>query len=129
MLMDSTFPGFTLLTQLCLGQTTSGISAKPFLHFQPEITGVPTSSMLTKSFRTPISMQWTYYIRKMQMVPLLEALHHEVGDVNWTMMCTGIFGELLRSLHLDRISQQPTSFTFFLSYLSHLAYVIEVVHT
>ena len=33
-----------------------------------------------------------------QMVPLLEALHHEVGDVNWTTMCASTFGELLCSL-------------------------------
>ncbi|KAG6374552.1 hypothetical protein JVT61DRAFT_3897 [Boletus reticuloceps] len=30
-----------------------------------------------------------------QMVPLLEALHHEVGDINWTMLCVETFGELL----------------------------------
>jgi hypothetical protein len=33
-----------------------------------------------------------------RMVPLLEALHHEVGDINWMTTCAGKFGELLCSL-------------------------------
>lgn len=33
-----------------------------------------------------------------QTVPLLEALHHEVGDADWTTMCASSVGELLRSL-------------------------------
>ncbi|KAF8550944.1 hypothetical protein OG21DRAFT_1487355 [Imleria badia] len=33
-----------------------------------------------------------------QMVPLLETLHREVGDINWMMTCASAFGELLCSL-------------------------------
>ncbi|KIK76856.1 hypothetical protein PAXRUDRAFT_28901 [Paxillus rubicundulus Ve08.2h10] len=125
--------GDTWWMHICVA-ATSGISAKPFLHFHPEITGVPTSSMLMKSFRMPISMQWGYYIRKtvthfisQQMVPLLEALHHEVGATNWTTTCT--FGKLLCSLEnlalsapgQDQSTANLIHILFFLSYLSHLA--------
>ena len=43
-----------------------------------------------------------------QMVPLLEALHREVGDINWMTTCAGKFGELLRLLenHVLAVSGQ-----------------------
>ena len=33
-----------------------------------------------------------------QMVPLLAALHHEIGDVNWIELCAHCLGKLVRDL-------------------------------
>jgi hypothetical protein len=68
-----------------------------------------------------------------RMVPLLEALHHEVGDINWMTTCAGKFGELLCSLenlvlaasqllqtHINFPRFLPI-FPDFLEQLSHLA--------
>ena len=33
-----------------------------------------------------------------QIMPLLEALHCEMGDINWMMMCASMFDKLLCSL-------------------------------
>lgn len=58
---------------------------------------------------------WIHADQIRQMVPLFGALHHEVGDIDWTTTCASILGKLLyllENLVLSASEQYAIFFTF-----------------